>query len=302
MRPPAIRSDRHTQSGAADQVTPQRVTSRRDGTGRAYVQNALVSSRTRGSKDRLLIVHAENRRDRERVSNLFRMFSHQGIDIPALENMREPVRDLYARHSIALTESATSFNRLLCGYERMLTDPGTLQSELTRSKEKLCSTEQALETMRVASERNADRLKRVDDYRRQRDESRETTAELETKVAPMLKRTEIAEEKSSRFESGLVKDHLSLLKARLPVEREIAKIKANHDFLVGIQKGEYPDLDAEAASMAEDLLVVKGKLAVMTLPSLDLTDLARMFEDSSPPSEVVENETALVRVEVQVTD
>ncbi|CAN8271815.1 unnamed protein product [Cochlearia groenlandica] len=237
---------------------------------------------------------------------------------------------------------------MLCSYERMLIDPGTLQSELTRAKEKLCSTERALETMRVASERNADRLKRVDDYRRQRDEARATTAELETKVALMLKRVEIAEERSLRFESGLVaaknisremklkydailrlrdrdlrnschsarkdvkgvgasvvnqvKDHLSLMKARLPVECEIAEIKANKDFLVGIEKGEYPDLDAEAASLAEDWLVVKGKLAVMPLPSLDLTDLARMFEDSSPPLVEVENETTLFPVEVQVTD
>ncbi|CAN8255360.1 unnamed protein product [Cochlearia groenlandica] len=284
---------------------------RKRGTGGGSTHHTPESSRARGSEDRLLIVNAENRRDRERVSNLFRTFSHLDVDIPVLDNMREPVRDLYVRHSIALAESATSFNRLLCGYERMLTDPGTLQSELTTAKEKLSSTERALETMRVASERNADRLRRVDDYRRQRDEARATAAELETKVALMLKRAEIAEEKNSRFEArkdvkgigasvvNQVKDHLSLLKARFQVEREFAKIKAKQDFLVGIQKGEYPDFNVEAANMNEVMLAVKGKLAAMPLPSLDLEDLARMLEELSPPSEEIESEMALVHVDVQ---
>ncbi|CAN8288862.1 unnamed protein product [Cochlearia groenlandica] len=163
--------------------------------------------------------------------------------------------------------------------------------------------------MRVASERNVDRLQRVDDYRHQRDEARATAAEQETKVALMLKRAEIAEDKNSRFEGELiaaentrkdvkgigasvvnrVKDHLSLLKARFPIEREIVEIKANQDFLVGIQKGEYPDFNVEAANMNEDLLAVKGKLAAMPIPSLE----------SPPPSEEIESEMALVHVDVK---
>ncbi|CAN8275454.1 unnamed protein product [Cochlearia groenlandica] len=223
-----------------------------------------------------------------------------------------------------------------------------LQSDLTRTKEKLCSTERALETMHVTSERNADRVKKVDDYRRQRDEARVAVAELETKVAVMLKRAEIAEEKSSRFENELiaaenssrevklkyeallrlrdrdlrisshaarkdvkgirasvvnqVKDHLFLLKGRSLVEREIAEIKANQDFLVGIQRGDYPDPEAEAASTAEDLSVVKGKLAAMPLPSLNFDELARRFENSPPLSDEVESESTLVLVEMQATD
>ncbi|CAN8272446.1 unnamed protein product [Cochlearia groenlandica] len=262
MRPPHARSDRSAPSSSADRTTPQRTTPRRDGAGR----------------------------DRECVSNIFRTFSYQGLDIPALGNMREPVRDLYARHSVALAESATTFNRLLCGYEQMLTDPGSLQSDLTRTKEKLVLAERSLETMRV------------DDYRRQRDEARAAAAALETKVALMLKWAEIAEEKSLRFEGDLtaaedrsremaikyeallrlrdrelrvsshearkdvksigtsivaqVRDHLLLLRKRNLMEREVAEIKANQDFLAGIQRGDYPDPEAEAASMAGDLLEV----------------------------------------------
>ncbi|CAN8275394.1 unnamed protein product [Cochlearia groenlandica] len=47
----------------------------------------------------------------------------------------------------------------------MLTNPGSLQCDLARTKEKLCLTERALETMHVASERNADRLKKGRDCR-----------------------------------------------------------------------------------------------------------------------------------------
>ncbi|CAN8307012.1 unnamed protein product [Cochlearia groenlandica] len=54
--------------------------------------------------------------------------------------------------------------------------------------------------------------------------------------------------------------------------------------------------------MVEDLLVVKGKLAAMPLPSMDLDELARRFENSPPPSDEVESETALVLVETQATD
>ncbi|CAN8275398.1 unnamed protein product [Cochlearia groenlandica] len=54
--------------------------------------------------------------------------------------------------------------------------------------------------------------------------------------------------------------------------------------------------------MAEDLLVVKGKLAAMPLPSLDLDKLARRFDDSLPPTDEVDSETALVLVETQATD
>ncbi|CAN8272136.1 unnamed protein product [Cochlearia groenlandica] len=86
------------------------------------------------------------------------------------------------------------------------------------------------------------------------------------------------------------------------VEREIIEIKANQDFLVKIQRDDYPDREAEAASMTEDLLVVKGKLAAMPLPSLDLDELARRFDDSPPPSDEVDSETALVLVETQATD
>ncbi|CAN8271572.1 unnamed protein product [Cochlearia groenlandica] len=230
----------------------------------------------------------------------------------------------------------------------MLTDPGSLLSDLTRTKERLCSTERALETMRVALEKNVDWLRQVDDYKRQREEAKAATAELETKVALMLKKAEIAEEKSSRFEGELItaesssrevkikyeaflrlrdrdlrisshaarkdvksigasvvnqmRDHLSLMKGRSLVEHEIDEIKANQDFLVGIQRGDYPDLEAEAASMAEDLLVVKGKLAAMPLPSLDLDELARRFDESSPPPDEVGSETAQVLVETQATD
>ncbi|CAN8242441.1 unnamed protein product [Cochlearia groenlandica] len=298
-----------------------------------------------------------------------------GLEIPSLENMREPVRDLYARHSIALAEvrwlctfpsfldvplytcfsiltygcplfqSATTFNRLLCGYEGMLTEPGSLQLELTRAKEKLSLTERSLETMRIASEKNADRLTQAEDYRRQRDEARTAAAALEKRAALMLKRAEIAEEKSSRFEKGLVeaeessramsvkyetllklrdrglqvsshearrdvkgvgvtvvnqvKDHLLLMKKRSRVEREVAEIRANQEFLVGIQRGDYPDLEAEAASMAEDVPVVEAKLAAMPLPLLDLDELAKRFDDSPPPEDAVGCESALVLVEPQ---
>ncbi|CAN8307945.1 unnamed protein product [Cochlearia groenlandica] len=229
----------------------------------------------------------------------------------------------------------------------MLTDPGSLQSDLTQTKEKLSSTERALETMRVASERNVDRLRKTDEYRRQRDEARTANAELEKKVALMLKRVEIAEEKSSRFVGELiaaedssrevkfkyeallrlrdhdlrlsshaarkdvkgigasvvnqVEEHLLLLKRR-SLELEIVEIKANQDFLAGIQRGHYPDLEVEAASMDEDLSVVKGKLAAMPLPSLDLDELARRFDDSPPPSGEVDSEMALVVVEEQAAD
>ncbi|CAN8319652.1 unnamed protein product [Cochlearia groenlandica] len=359
MRPPPVHSDRSSSSNTADRTTPQRTTPHRDGAGRG--STAPEASRAQGSEERLLIVNAENRRDRERVSNLFRTFSYQGVDIPAVKNMRELVRDLYARHSVALAEvcnlcssygslistanlsSATSFNRLLCGYEKMLTDPRSLQSDLTRTKEKLALTEQSLETMRVASEKNADRLRQVEYYRRQRDEARVAAATLETKVALMLKRVEIAEEKSSRFEGELtaaenssremaikyeallrlrdrdlrvsshevrkdvknigtsvvtqVRDHLLLLTKRYLMEREVAEIKANQDFLAGIQRGDYPDPEAEAASMAGDLLEVEGKLAAMPPPSLDLDELARRFDDSPPPCDDADSESTLAPLE-----
>ncbi|CAN8271488.1 unnamed protein product [Cochlearia groenlandica] len=228
----------------------------------------------------------------------------------------------------------------------MLTDPESLQSDLTRTKEKLVLTERSLETMRIASEKNADRLRQVEDYRHQRDEAKAAAATLETKVALMLKRAEIAEEKSSRFERELiaaeessravsmkyetllklrdrdlrvsshearrdvkgagvmmvnqVKDHLLLLKKRSQVEREVAEIRANQDFLVGIQRGDYPDLEAEAASMAEDLPVAEAKLAAMPLPSLDLDELAKRFGDSPPPEDAVDCELALVLVDTHV--
>ncbi|CAN8288836.1 unnamed protein product [Cochlearia groenlandica] len=104
------------------------------------------------------------------------------------------------------------------------------------------------------------------------------------------------------LQSELTMAKKKLFSTRFPMERDIAEIKANQNFLVGIQKGEYPDLEAEAASMAEDLSAVKGKLAVMPLPSLDLADLARMFEDSPPPSEEVESETTLVPVDAHATN
>ncbi|CAN8276883.1 unnamed protein product [Cochlearia groenlandica] len=69
-----------------------------------------------------------------------------------------------------------------------------------------------------------------------------------------------------------------------------------------IQSGDYPDPEAEAASMAEDLLAVKGKLAAMPIPSLDLDELARRFDDSSPPYDEVGSESALVLAETQVTN
>ncbi|CAN8288846.1 unnamed protein product [Cochlearia groenlandica] len=180
----------------------------------------------------------------------------------------------------------------------MLTDPGTLQYELTRAKENLSSTERALETMRVASERNVDRLQRVEDYRRQRDEARATVAELETKMALMLRRAEIAEEKGGRFESEVIAAESSSRETQLKYEA-LLKLRdrdlriSSHSTRKNVkgigasvvnQKGEYPDFNAEAANMEEDLSVVKGKLAAMPLPSLDLADLARIFEDSPPPS------------------
>ncbi|CAN8307320.1 unnamed protein product [Cochlearia groenlandica] len=217
----------------------------------------------------------------------------------------------------------------------MLTDPGTLPSEITKVKERLRSTKQAHETMRLASERNTDLVKRTDDYRRQREEAKVAASEVEARTALMLKRAEIAKEKASRFEGEVaavrrslretelkyeallklrdrdlrvtthsarkvvkgadasvvkqVKDHLTFRNARSAIERsaierEIAEIKANQDFLVGIQAGRYPDFDVEVASMNENLAAVKGQLAAMFLFALDLEDLARMFEESPPPA------------------
>ncbi|CAN8307600.1 unnamed protein product [Cochlearia groenlandica] len=229
----------------------------------------------------------------------------------------------------------------------MLTELGPLQHDLTRTKEKLALTERSLETMRIAPEKNADRLRQVKDYQRQRDEARTAAAALETRVTLMLKRAEIAEEKSSRFEGELVaveessramsvkyetllrlrdrdlrvsshearrdvkgvgasvvnqvRDHLLLLKKHSKVEREVAEIRANQDFLVGIQRGDYPDLEAEAARMAEDLPVVEAKLAAMPLPSLDLDELSRRFDDSPPPEDEIGCESTLVLAETHVT-
>ncbi|CAN8323874.1 unnamed protein product [Cochlearia groenlandica] len=171
MPPPAARSDRSAPPGGVSQVAQQRPASRREGSSRGPAHHAAAPNRTRGSEDRLLVVNAENRSDRERVSNLFRTFSYQGLEIPVLENMRDPVRDLYARHSIALAE-----------------------------------------------------------------------------------------------------------------------------------RGDYPDLEAEAASMAEDLPVVEAKLAAMPLPSMDLVELARRFDDSPPPEDAVGCESALVLVEPQAVN
>ncbi|CAN8272386.1 unnamed protein product [Cochlearia groenlandica] len=114
-----------------------------------------------------------------------------------------PRADLRTRSKSA-DQSATTFNRLLCGYEGMLTEPGSPQHDMTRTNEKLALTERSLETMRIASEKNVDRLWQVEDYRRQRDEARTVVVALETRVALMIKRAEIAEEKSSRFERELV--------------------------------------------------------------------------------------------------
>ncbi|CAN8306613.1 unnamed protein product [Cochlearia groenlandica] len=265
---------------------------------------------------------------------------------PLLMSQTGQLRNERLLAATGLVELATSFYRLLCGYEKMLTDIGSLQSDLTRTKEKLALTERSLETMRVASEKNADRLRKVEDYRRQRDEARAAAAVLETKVALMLKRVEIAEEKSSRFEGELnvaenssremaikyeallrlrdrdlrvsshearkdvksigtsvvtqVRDHLLLLRKRYLMEREVAEIKANQDFLAGIQRGDYPDPEAEAASMEGDLLEIEGKLAAMPLPSLDLDELARRFDDSPPPRDDADSESTLALVEKQV--
>ncbi|CAN8272579.1 unnamed protein product [Cochlearia groenlandica] len=96
-----------------------------------------------------------------------------------------------------------------------------------------------------------------------------------------------------------VRDHLLLMKKFSRVEREVAEIRANQEFLVGIQRGDYPDLEAEAASMAEDLPIVEAKLAAIPLPLLDLDELARRFDDSPPPEDAVGCESALVLVEPQ---
>ncbi|CAN8243280.1 unnamed protein product [Cochlearia groenlandica] len=260
MRPPPVRSDRSAQSSAADQITPQRTTPRCDGADRGLTQHASESSHRKLTS--LL------------VTLLFRPRARL-----------EPVPDI------------------------LLPRPGH---------------------------------SRVGEHARACANARTTNVELEKKVALVLKRAEIAEEKSSRFESELVatvdssrevklkyeallrlrdhdlqlsshatrkdvkgigasvmtqvKENLFLLKRRSLVEREIVEIKANQDFLAGIQRGDYPDPEAEAASMAEDLSVVKGKLAAVSLPSLDLDDLARRFDDSLPPSDEVDSETALVVV------
>ncbi|CAN8241791.1 unnamed protein product [Cochlearia groenlandica] len=86
------------------------------------------------------------------------------------------------------------------------------------------------------------------------------------------------------------------------MEREVAEIKANQDFLAGIQRGDYHDPVAEAASMAGDLLEVEGKLAAMPPPSLDLDELARRFDDSPPPFDDADSESTLALVEKQVTN
>ncbi|CAN8272404.1 unnamed protein product [Cochlearia groenlandica] len=86
------------------------------------------------------------------------------------------------------------------------------------------------------------------------------------------------------------------------MEREVAEIKANQDFLAGIQRGDYPDPEAEATSMAGDLLEVEGKLAAMPPPLLDLDELARRFDDSPPPCDDADSESTLVLVEKQVTN
>ncbi|CAN8289070.1 unnamed protein product [Cochlearia groenlandica] len=54
--------------------------------------------------------------------------------------------------------------------------------------------------------------------------------------------------------------------------------------------------------MAEDLPVVEAKLAAMPLPSLDLVELAKRFEDSPPPEDAVGRESALVLVEPRAVD
>ncbi|CAN8248099.1 unnamed protein product [Cochlearia groenlandica] len=165
--------------------------------------------------------------------------------------------------------------------------------------------------MRIASEKNADRLRQAEDYRRQRDEARSAATALDTRAALILKRVEIAEENSSRFERELIAAEESsramsmkyetLLKLR-DRDLRVSSHEARRDVkgagvMVVNQRGNYPDLEAEAASMAEDLLVVEAKLAAMPLPSLDLDELARRFDDSPPPKDAVDCESALVLVE-----
>ncbi|CAN8244421.1 unnamed protein product [Cochlearia groenlandica] len=53
--------------------------------------------------------------------------------------------------------------------------------------------------------------------------------------------------------------------------------------------------------MAEDLPVAEAKLAAMPLPSLDLDELAKRFDDSPPPGDVVDCESALARADAHVT-
>ncbi|CAN8307348.1 unnamed protein product [Cochlearia groenlandica] len=329
MGPLAVRPGRSSPGDSVDQTTPRQGNPRREGSLRGTSRHTSESDRTRRPDDRFLIVDAENRRDGERVADIFRTFSHQDVNIPPLNSMLGPARDCIFVIPSPL-RAATNFNRLLCGYERMLTDPGTLPSEITKVKERLRSTKQAHETMRLASERNTDLVKRTDDYRRQREEAKVAAFEVEARTALMLKRAEIAKEKASRFEGEVaavrrslretelkyeallklrdrdlrvtthsarkvvkgadasvvkqVKDHLAFRNARSAIEREIAEIKANQDFLVGIQAGRYPDFDVEVASMNENLAAVKGQLAAMFLFTLDLEDLARMFEESLPPA------------------
>ncbi|CAN8289276.1 unnamed protein product [Cochlearia groenlandica] len=161
MRPPAIRSDRSTQPGAASQVAPQRVAPRCDGSGHGSAHHVTESGRTRGSEDRLLVVNAENWRARRGESGGCRT-GDEG--------------DPYAKN----------------GRDRGGED---------------------LEVRGVA-----------------------------------------------RCDEGQLAGDVGL-------------------------PGR--DLEAEAASMAEDLLVVEGKLAAMPLPSLDLDELARRFDDSPPPEDEI---------------
>ncbi|CAN8324441.1 unnamed protein product [Cochlearia groenlandica] len=168
--------------------------------------------------------------------------------------------------------------------------------------------------MRIASEKNADRLRQVEDYRRQRDEAKAAAAALETKVALMLKRAEIAEENSSRFERELTAAEESSRAVSVKYEA-LFKLRdrdlrvSSHEARRGVkgagvsmvnQRGDYRDLEAEAASMAEDLPVAEAKLAAMPLPALDLDELAKSFDDSTPPEDAVDCESALVFVDAHV--
>ncbi|CAN8319621.1 unnamed protein product [Cochlearia groenlandica] len=187
-------------------------------------------------------------------------------------------------------QSATSFNRLLCGYEKLLTDPGTLQSELTRTKEKLNSTERSVETMRLASKRNADKMKKTDEYKRQCGEARIAAAESETKTTLMLKRADIAEEKVSRFECEVAAGGRSLKETRLKYEA-LLKLRdhdlrtTSHSVRKYVRASKNPDLDTETESMEVNFKAVEHQLMNMSLPAIDLEELAQMFEEPPPPLE-----------------